>query len=247
LRTSLVKRVRGDADVPRGAVRRWNLERGDLINAEVRKARRGRTDFVVATISAVNGGDEATRKQKRESFDQRAAAPLGAQHAKRTFKHARIADGSRSVVTGPTRAAASEMLGKLAAELAGEGVVTTLVIVSARPEQDVAVGNVEVIPGDATKPPEDVLPAIELALDRDKRLAESGRATALLVDGLDLLGAEKSAEIFNSARNLADGGSLTVAAACGAGSSLEALATSIGVVAGGRKLKLDKKSSWAQS
>jgi transcription termination factor Rho len=244
LRTDLSRRVRADADVPRGEVRRWNLQRGDLIAGQVRKARRGRTDFVVGSIDTVNGLDQAARKAPAKSFEQREAAAIGGQYAKRTFKHAPVGAGSRLAITGPTRAAASEMLKKLAEELSGSSVVTTLVIISARPEQSEAVAGAEVIAGDATKAPEDVLPALELALERDKRLAESGRETALLVDGLDLLSPEKAAEIFNSARNLAEGGSLTVAAACGAGSSLEALASSIGVVAGGRKLKLDKKASW---
>lgn len=245
LRTDLTRRVRGDADVPRGEVRRWNLQRGDLLVGQVKKARRGRTDFVVASLENVNGLDQAARKKPGQPFDKREAAPIGGLYAKRTFKHAPVGAGSRLVVTGPTRAAASDMLKKLAEELAGGGVVTTLVIVSARPEQSESITGAEVIAGDATKSPEDVLPALELALERDKRLAESGRETALLIDGLDLLPQEKSSEIFNSARNLAQGGSLTIAAAGGAGSPLEALATSIGVVAGGRKLKLDKKSSWS--
>jgi transcription termination factor Rho len=246
LRTDLSRRVRGDADVPRGEVRRWNLKRGDLVNAQVRKARRGRTDFVVGSIDAVNGADLAARKKPAKEFEKRDAAAIGGRYAKRLFKHAPVCAGSRVVVTGPTRAAASEMLKKLAGELAGANVVTTLVIVSARPEQSEAISGVEVIAGDATKAPDDVIPALELALDRDKRLAESGRETALLVDGLDLLAAEKSNEIFNSARNLAEGdGALTVVASAGAGSPLEAQATAIGVVAGGRKLKLDKKASWS--
>jgi transcription termination factor Rho len=245
LRTDLTRRVRGDADVPRGEVRRWNLQRGDLLQGQVKKARRGRTDFVVASLESVNGLDQAANKKPGQPFEKREAAPIAGAYAKRAFKHAPVGAGSRLVLTGPTRAAASEMLKKLAGEIAGDQVVTTLVIVSARPEQSEAINGVEVITGDATKAPEDVLPALELALERDKRLAESGRATALLVDGLDLLPPEKAAEIFNSARNLAQGGSLTIAAAGGAGSPLEALATSIGVVAGGRKLKLDKKSSWS--
>lgn len=245
LRTDLTRRVRGDADVPRGEVRRWNLKKGDLINAQVNKSRRGRTDFVVNSIDSVNGLDQAARKQPAPSFEQRDAAAVGARYAKRTFKHAPIGAGSRLAVTGPTRAAASEMLKKLAGELAGEGVVTTLVVVSARPEQSESINGVEVILGDASKAPDGVLPALELAIERDRRLAETGRHTAILVDGLDLLEAAKAAEIFSSARNLAGGGSLTTAAAVGSGSSLEALATAIGVVAGGRKLKLDKKSSWA--
>lgn len=245
LRTDLSRRVRGDADVPRGEVRRWNLKRGDLVNAQVRKAKRGRTDFVVGSIDTVNGADQAARKQPGKAFEQRDAAAIAGQYAKKLFKHAPVGAGSRVVITGPTRAAASDMIKKLAGEIGGAGVVTTLVIVSARPEQAEAVAGVEVIAGDATKAPEDVLPALELALDRDKRLAETGRETALLVDGLDLLPQEKANEIFNSARNLADGGSLTVAASAGAGSPLEAQASAIGVVAGGRKLKLDKKASWS--
>ncbi len=245
LRTDLTRRVRGDADVPRGEVRRWNLRKGDLVNAQVKKSRRGRTDFVVGSIDSVNGLDIEARKQKQPAFEERDAAAIAGRYAKRTFKHAPIGAGSRLVVSGPTRAAASEMLKKLAGELAGAGVVTTLVIVTARPEQSELVSGVEVIAGDATKAPDDILPALELAIERDKRLAESGRETALLVDGLDLLSPTKAAEIFNTARNLAQGGALTVAAAAGAGSPLEAQATAIGVVAGGRKLKLDKKSSWS--
>lgn len=245
LRTDLSRRVRGDADVPRGEVRRWNLQRGDLVNAQVRKARRGRTDFVVGGIDTVNGADQEARKQPSQPFEKRDAAAISGQYAKRLFKHAPVGLGSRVVITGPTRAAASDMIKKLASEIAGSGVVTTLVIVSARPEQSEALSGVEVIAGDATKAPEDVLPALELALERDKRLAESGRETALLVDGLDLLPPEKANEIFNSAGNLAVGGALTVAASAGAGSPLEAQASSIGVVAGGRKLKLDKKASWS--
>lgn len=245
LRTDLTRRVRGDADVPRGEVRRWNLKKGDLINAQVSKSRRGRTDFVVSSIDSVNGLDQSARKQPATPFEQRDAAPVGGRYAKKTFKHAPIGAGSRLAITGPTRAAASEMLKKLAGELAGDGVVTTLVIVSARPEQSETIAGVEVIAGDASKAPEDVLPALELAIERDKRLAETGRQTAILVDGLDLLEAAKASEIFNCARNLAGGGALTTAAAVGTGASLEALATAIAVVAGGRKLKLDKKSSWA--
>jgi transcription termination factor Rho len=245
LRTDLTRRVRADADVPRGEVRRWNLQRGDLLNAQVRTARRGRTDFVVAGIDSVNGLDLEARKQKTPSFEQRDAAAIAGRYAKKTFKHVTLGAGSRLVVTGPTRAAASQMLKQLAGELASAGVVTTLVVVSARPEQSEAITGVEVVAGDATKSPDDVVPALELALERDKRLAESGRETALLVDGLDLLDAQKAAEIFNAARNLAQGGALTVAAAAGAGSPLEAQASAIAVVAGGRKLKLDKKSSWS--
>ena len=211
----------------------------------MRRSRRGRTDFVVGGIDSVNGQGLDARKQPAPPFEDRDAVPVAGNYAKRLFKHAPVGDGSRVVVTGPTRAAASEMLKKLAGEVASAGVVTTLVIVSARPDQAESVSDVEVIFADATKGPHGVVGALELALERDKRLAESGRKTALLVDGLDLFSGEHPGEIFGAARNLASGGSLTIVASAGAGSALESQASAIGVVAGGRKLKLDKKASWS--
>ena len=95
------------------------------------------------------------------------------------------------------------------------------------------------------KPAEDIKPGLELALERGKRLAEGATNAAVLIDGLDLLPADQASEILNSARNLAQHGSLTVIGSAGAGSALEAQATAIGVVAGGRRLKLDKKASWS--
>ncbi|MGB1582290.1 MAG: Rho termination factor N-terminal domain-containing protein [Solirubrobacterales bacterium] len=246
LRTDMSRRVRADADVPRGEVRRWSLKRGDLIECQAKKAKRGRTDFVVASIDRVNGQDAEQRKQKKPKFDDIAAEPLGERFAKRLFKHAPVHAGSRTVVTGPTRAAATEMLFALADQLAGSSVVTSIVVIAPRPEQtESAPTKFDVIAAKPGKPVEDILPALELVLERDRRLAEAGHNTALLIDGLDLLAPEKASEIFASARNLASAGSLTIACSAGAGSPLEAQATSIGFVAGGRKLKLDKKSSWS--
>lgn len=247
LRTDIARRVRADGDVPRGEVRRWNLKRGDLIEGEAKKARRGRTDFVVASITSVNGQSLEQRKQKTPSFEDLAAAGVGQRYAKRLFKHAPVCAGSRTVVTGPTRAAATEMLFSLAREVAGSGVVTTVVVVAPRPEDEApSTEAFEVLVAKPGKPVEDIVPALELVLERDRRLAESGRETAVLVDGLDLLDADKASEIFMAAKNLTEAGALTVACSAGAGSALEAQATSIGYVSGGRKLKLDKKASWSR-
>lgn len=247
LRTDIARRVRADGDVPRGEVRRWNLKRGDLIEGEAKKAKRGRTDFVVASISSVNGQTLEQRKQKTPAFEDRAAGGIGQRYAKRLFKHAPVGAGSRTVVTGPTRAAATEMLFSLAREVAGAGVVTTVVVVAPRPEDEApSTESYELLIAKPGKPVEDIVPALELVLERDRRLAETGRETAVLIDGLDLLDADKASEVFMAARNLSEGGALTVACSAGAGSVLEAQATSIGYVSGGRKLKLDKKASWSR-
>lgn len=246
LRTDVAKRVRADADVPRGEVRKWKLHRGDTIIGEARKMRRGRTDHQLVSITSVNGQNAEQRAGANIRFSEAEAAATGEHFAKKLFKQAPIGAGSRVVVTGPTRAAASEMLRKLAEDLAGDKLSTTLVIAASRPEDaSIAASGYDLIVAEPGKPAEDIVPAIELVLERGKRFAEGGANAIVLIDGLDLLPPEKANEIFASSRNLAQHGSLTVVGSAGSGSALEAQATSIGVVAGGRRLKLDKKASWS--
>lgn len=246
LRTDLAGRVRGDADIPRDEVRGWRLHRGDVITGQAAKVKRGRTDFRLASISEVNGMSAEARQGKQVRFAEAATSASGERFAKKLFKHAPVVAGTRVIVTGPTRAAASEMIAMLAGELAGSGVVTALILTVARPEGDApAVSGCDVVANAAGKPAEDALPAIELALERGKRLAESGKNAAVLIDGLDLLPPERASEIFAVSRNLSEHGSLTIVGSAGAGSALEAQAASIAVVSGGRRLKLDKKASWS--
>lgn len=246
LRTDLSRRVRADADVQRGEVRKWRLHRGDVIAGEARKVKRGRTDFQLVGITSVNGLNAEQRQNQKVRFSEAEASAPGDRYAKKLFKHAPVKAGSRVVITGPTRAAASQMIGQLAAELSGSGVTTVLVLCVSRPE-DVAQTSTsfDLVANQPGKTAEEALPAIELSLERGKRLAEGGSNAAVLIDGLDLLPAEKATEILNSSRNLAAHGSLTIIGSAGAGSVLEAQATTIAVVAGGRRLKLDKKASWS--
>lgn len=244
LRTDLSRRVRADADVQRSEVRKWRLHRGDTIAGQAKKVKRGRTDFQLVSIDSVNGQNAEQRAASKVRFAEADAAAPGTQYARRTFKHAPVLAGSRVVITGPTRAAAAQMADKLAEELSAGGVTTALVIAVARP-QAVSSTGYDLISNEEGKPAEDVLSALELVVERAKRIAEGGGDAAVIVDGLDLLPAEKAAEIFAGSRNLAQHGSLTVIGSAGAGSALEAQATSIAVVSGGRRLKLDKKASWS--
>lgn len=248
LRTELARRTRGDADVQRGDVRKWRLHRGDMIVGEARKIKRGRTDYQLASIKTVNSLSEPPAEGKRARFSEIDTAPIatGARFARKLFKHAPVFTGSRVIVTGATRAASSEMLSLLAENLAQEGVTTSLIVCVARPEGAArsAVGY-DLVVNEPGKPAESVLSAIELAIERGKRLAESGADAAVLIDGLDLLPPEKFDELAGASRNLAQHGSLTVIGSAGVGSTLEAQATTIAVVTGGRRLKLDKKASWS--
>lgn len=246
LRTDLSRRVRADADVPRGEVRRWRLHRGDVVTGEAKPVKRGRTDFQLVRVASVNGRDASDLEGRRVRFAEAEAVAPGKRFAARLFKHAPVKAGARVVVTGPTRALASEMLAKLAGRLADEGLHATLVLTVTRPEAGPPPrAGFDVVANAPGAPAADVLPGLELALDRAKRMAEAGRDAVVLVDGLDLLPESKATEVFACARNLAQHGSLTVVGSAGAGSALEAQSSTIAVVAGGRRLKLDKKASWS--
>lgn len=248
LRTDLARRTRGDADVQRGDVRRWRLHRGDTIAGEARKVKRGRTDYQLVSINSVNGLGEPPAEGNRVRFSEAEAAPAatGKRFAKKLFRHAPVFTGSRVIVTGPTRAAASEMLTRLAEELAGAGVATTLIVSVARPQGSAqAASGYDLVVNEPGKTAGEALSAIELAIERGKRLAESDADAAVLIDGLDLLPAEKIDQLAGASRNLAQHGSLTVIGSAGTGSAIEAQATTIAVVAGGRRLKLDKQASWS--
>ena len=55
----------------------------------------------------------------------------------------------------------------------------------------------------------------ELAIERAKRVAERGGDAAVLIDSLEVLPAAAARRLFGAARNLEDGGSLTVVATTG--------------------------------
>jgi transcription termination factor Rho len=124
------------------------------------------------------------------------------------------------VVCGPARAGKSEALRRLAGALAGvEGIELTLVLAGVRPEEVGEWRNGSVAPAAALSfaaPADAQAQAVEQAIELGRRVAARGGDAVVVVDTLDGLPGGSGRRALAAARNIADGGSLTVIASAAA-------------------------------
>jgi transcription termination factor Rho len=124
--------------------------------------------------------------------------------------------GSRVSIVGPARSGKSEALRRLAGALSEtEGIELSIVLAGVRPEEipEWTTGSKQ--PATAVAlgaSPEALGTAIEAAVDQARRLAARGADVVVLIDTLDGAPAPAARKAMASARNIVDGGSLTVVA-----------------------------------
>ncbi|MBJ7347921.1 MAG: Rho termination factor N-terminal domain-containing protein [Thermoleophilaceae bacterium] len=248
VRPKLAGRSKEDVEVSRNDARKWRLFNGDMVAGEAKKSRRGRGAGLLSSVTTINGVPlDKISSGERAKFDEAATTAASGQLARKLFKHAKFGNGSRTLVVGSARGASSELMRELASQLSKDGLVTALIAVAAPPEaaEAAAGASYDFVAGSPTGKTDEVLGGAELAIERGKRLAEAGKDAVVLIDGIDLLPEQRARELFATARNLKELGSLTVVGAAAQGSVFEALATTIAIVAVGRKVKVDKKLSWS--
>jgi transcription termination factor Rho len=124
--------------------------------------------------------------------------------------------GSRVVITGGRHAGKTRTLQRLLSALHGrEDVELTLVLAGVRPEEIAQWGEGPVAPAAALSfaaSAEAQGQAIERALDAAKRVAARGGNAVVLVDRLDAVATQSARKALAAARNLSEGGSLTLIA-----------------------------------
>ncbi len=128
-----------------------------------------------------------------------------------------IGKGSRVVVAGSAHAGKSEALRRLAEALSGsDGLDVTVVLAGVRPEE---VGSWSVEPAAAltfAASAEAQGQAIGSAIDTAKRIASRGGDAVVVIDSLEGVSAAGARKALAAARNITDGGSLTVIAGAAA-------------------------------
>jgi transcription termination factor Rho len=155
--------------------------------------------------------------------------------------------GSRVVLAGPARAGKSEALRRLAGALkALEDVELSVVLAGVRPEEVAEWSEFEPLAalsfaasGDAQAQ------AVEQAVEQGRRVASRGGHAVVLIDTLEQLPAQAARRALAAARNIADGGSLTVIATAPAplGGETTVVALDPGLAALGRFPALDLAAS----
>ncbi|MBI3648316.1 MAG: transcription termination factor Rho [Actinobacteria bacterium] len=238
-----------DIYVSLSQVRRFMLRKGDTVTGKVRRPKESEKYFALLEIDSVNDLDPEAAKQ-RPNFekltplfpDERFRLEHGsAAVAERIIDMvAPIGKGQRGMVVSPPKAGKTTILKQIANGILNSDPETHLMVllVDERPEEVTdwqrTVAAAEVVYSTFDKPPDQHIQVTELVLERAKRLAETGKDVAIILDsitrlaraynlaapasgkilsgGIDSTALYPPRRFFGAARNIEEGGSLTIIA-----------------------------------
>jgi transcription termination factor Rho len=210
-----------DVYVSAAQVKRCELVSGDRIAGPVRAPRRSERFPSLVRVDTINGrpADEVAEGTKFDDLPVTWPAErlaLGTEDV--TLKAVEwltpFGKGSRVLICGGPRSGKSELARGILAALAGrEGLELLVVLAGVRPEEagdwsdpePVAVVNF-------AGSPDAQAHAVEQAIEQGRRVAARGGDAVVFVDTLEYLPPSAARRALAAARNIADGGSLTVIA-----------------------------------
>ena len=240
-----------DVYVSLSQIRRFGLRTGDMVTGQVRPPKESEKYFGLLRVEAVNGLDPENAK-RRPDFDDLTPVYPYQQLRLETSPDilatrlldlvAPIGKGQRGLIVAPPKAGKTTLLKQIAnAIIANQpDVAVILVLVGERPEEvtdmERLVRGAEVVSATFDAPLEAHTKVAEMALERAKRLVESGRDVVILLDSITRLarsynlatpssgrtlsgGVDPAAlfppkRFFGAARAIEGAGSLTVIATC---------------------------------
>lgn len=216
--------VEGDVYISAAQVRRCELDSGDRVSGQVRDPRGSERHPSLVRVESINGepADAVVGKPKFDALpaafpSQRLALDSEDPMLKAIEWLTPIGRGSRVVIAGAARAGKTETLRALVGALrAQEGLQINVVLAGARPEEiadwqapePLAVASLSASPDAQGQ-------AVERAVESVKRLAGRGEHVLLAIDSLDGVAPHVARRALSAARNIVDGGSLTVIATAG--------------------------------
>jgi len=213
----------GDVYVSAAQVRRCELVPGDRVSGPVRPPRRSERHPSLVRVDTINGApaeavSEGTRYEQLAVAYPSERLTFGSEDPtlKAIERLTPIGRGSRVVIAGAERSGKTEALRRILAALSSrEGLELTLVLAGARPEEiaEWSEGPVAPVAALGFAASSDVqAQAVESAIETARRLAARGADAIVLIDGLGGLHPNAARKALAAARNLREGGSLTVIA-----------------------------------
>jgi transcription termination factor Rho len=215
-----------DVYISAAQVKRCELVTGDVIAGPRRAPHRSERYPSLVRIDTINGRPASEVSDRGRYEDLPAAYPSqsfdlsGNTTLKAIAAVAPIGRGSRVTICGGSLAGKSHTLRLLADALAPvEGLTLLIALAGVRPEEISEWGEAAVVPaaavslaasGDAQDH------AVELVIDQARRIAARGGDAVVLIDTLDGLHPLSAHRVLAAARNIVDGGSLTVIATASA-------------------------------
>jgi transcription termination factor Rho len=240
-----------DVYVSAAQIKRCELVSGDTVSGPVRPPRRSERYASLVRIDSINGKPaeevaEGTRFEDlpaiypTERFEIDDKDPT----VKAITWLTPFGRGSRVVVTGGPRAGKTELLRRLATGLAAiEDIELTVALAGARPEE-LGEWTDGIAPAAASSfgaSPDAQAHAVEQVVEQARRVAARGGNAVVVIDSLQYVPAQAARRILAGARNIKDGGSLTIIAGAAepVGGETTVIALDAGLTALGRFPALD--------
>ncbi|MDH5696352.1 MAG: transcription termination factor Rho, partial [Dehalococcoidia bacterium] len=239
-----------DVYVSQSQIRRFGLRTGDMVAGQGRPPKNGEKYYGLIRVEAINGLNPELSK-KRPTFgsltptfpDKLLDLETAAQDLSTRLMNliAPIGRGQRGLIVSPPKAGKTVLLKSIANAVTSNynDVHLMVCLIGERPEEVTDIKRSvkgEVISATFDEPVENHTRVAELALERAKRMVESGKDVVILLDGITRLtrsynlamppsgrtlsgGIDPAAlyppkHFFGAARNTAEGGSLTIIATC---------------------------------
>jgi transcription termination factor Rho len=239
-----------DIYVSQTQIRRFNLRTGDMVIGQVRAPKDSEKYFGLLRVEAVNGMSPDQIKE-RATFERLTPIFPEERFDLETHPHvvstrllniiAPIGKGQRGLIVSPPKAGKTTVMKDVANAISSKypRVHLMVVLIGERPEEVTDMDRsveAEVISSTFDDIATNHVRVAEMALARAKRLVESGRDVAILLDSITRLaraynltvpasgrtltgGIDPSAlyppkRFFGAARNVEEGGSLTIVATC---------------------------------
>jgi transcription termination factor Rho len=246
----------GDVYISAAQVRRCELVSGDQVAGPARTPRRSERYPSLVRVEQINGAsaDAVAAGARYEDLPVDYPSERFALDVKDPTLEAiewltPFGRGSRVLIVGASRSGKTETLRTLLGALNGrEGLELTLVLAGARPEEISQWQAGEPAPAAALSfaaSPDTQAQAVERALDAAKRAAARGGHAVVLIDSLDALAPHAARKALAAARNLRDGGSLTLIATAAQpfGGESTVIALDVALTSTGRQPILDLAAS----
>lgn len=239
-----------DIYVSQSQIRRFGLRTGDRVSGQVRPPKENEKYYSLLRVEVVNGQDPEVAR-RRPHFDQ--LTPIFPRKLinLETLPHilstrlinlvAPIGRGQRGMIVSPPKAGKTMLLKAIANGITANyaDIHLMVLLIGERPEEVTDMKRSvdgEVISSTFDEDVDSQTKVAEMALERAKRLVESGRDVVILMDsitrlaraynmamppsgrtltgGIDPVALYPPKRFFGAARNIEEGGSLTIIATC---------------------------------
>ena len=227
-----------DVYVSLAQVKKYNLRKGDHVVGAIRVPREGESNNrqrfnALVQVEAINGQSVEEAANRRVFSKLTPLYPKERLRLETTPKKlgTRVVDlvspigkGQRGLIVSPPKAGKTLMLQSIANAITvnNPDVYLMMVLVDERPEEVTDMQRTvkgEVIASTFDRPAEDHTTVAELAIERAKRMVELGYDVVVLLDSMTRLGRAYNLaapyppkKFFGAARNIEEGGSLTILA-----------------------------------